>query len=211
MSSNKRLSYRLKAILWMVFGSLLIFSSIVIMNQSDTPEKKEVKKTASFDVQQAPKTKPKPKPKPKPQPKKQASAPKAPMPVIGSAIAGLDLGLPDFSLDGMGQIGDGLLGDMSNVVMTEDSVDDPPKPSERTPVEYPAQARSKGITGYVTLNLLISTQGSVEQVKLLESYPEGVFDDAATGTVKNWKFDPAMYQGKPVKVWAKQKIRFDLN
>ena len=111
----------------------------------------------------------------------------------------------------MGDIGDDLLGDMSDVVMTGDTVDDPPRPTQQTPVEYPRDAKSKGITGYVTLNLLISTQGNVERVKLLESYPQGVFDEAATSTVGSWKFNPAMYQGKPVKVWAKQKIRFDLN
>ena len=39
----------------------------------------------------------------------------------------------------------------------------------------------------------------------------GVFDDIAVASVKRWKFKPAEYQGKPVKIWAKQKIRFELN
>jgi len=211
MSSEQRFKIRLKALVWMVLGSLVIFSSIVIMNQSEKPERQEVKKTASFDVEKQQKKKEKPKPKPKPKPQKPSSTPKAPVPVIGSAISGLDLGLPEFNLDGMGDIGDDILGDMSNVVMTGDTVDDPPRPTLQTPVEYPAKAKAKGVTGYVTLNLLISTQGAVERVKLLESYPQGVFEEAATSTVKSWKFDPAVYQGKPVKVWAKQKIRFDLN
>jgi protein TonB len=210
MSSEQRNKIRLKALIWMVLGSLVIFSSIVIMNQSQMPKKQEAKKTASFEVEKQQQKKEKPKPKPKPKPQKPSTTPKAPVPVIGSAISGLDLGLPEFNLDGM-EIGDDILGDMSNVVMTGDTVDDPPRPRTQTPVEYPAKAKAKGITGYVTLNLLISTQGAVENVKLLESYPQGVFEEAATETVRSWKFDPAVYQGKPVKVWAKQKIRFDLN
>jgi len=51
MSNELRFKIRLKALVWMVLGSLVIFSSIVIMNQSDKPEKKEAKKTASFDIQ----------------------------------------------------------------------------------------------------------------------------------------------------------------
>jgi len=46
---------------------------------------------------------------------------------------------------------------------------------------------------------------------VLESEPEGLFDDVAVMAIKEWHFHPAQYQGQAVKVWAKQKIRFDLN
>lgn len=211
MSSEFRFKNRIKAFIWMIIGSFVVFGSIVIMNQGEELERQEVKKTATFDIQKQEKKEEKPKQQPKQQLKPQSSTPRPPSPTIGSSISGLDLGIAGFDIEGMGEIGDDLLGDMSNVVMTEDSVDNPPKPRERTVLEYPKEARAKSITGYVTMNLLISTQGSVEVVKLLESSPQGVFEEAASTTVKGWKFDPALYQGKPVKVWAKQKIRFDLN
>jgi protein TonB len=45
----------------------------------------------------------------------------------------------------------------------------------------------------------------------VESYPEGIFDDAATQGINQWKFEPATYQGQAVRAWAKQRIRFDLS
>jgi len=46
---------------------------------------------------------------------------------------------------------------------------------------------------------------------VIESYPEGVFDEAAMQGVNQWKFSPAMYQGKAVRAWARQRVRFDLS
>jgi len=129
-----------------------------------------------------------------------------------SQLSGIDTGLEQFKADDIISE-DSLIGDVdkSNMVMTDDTVDSPPKPVERTPIEYPKKARRKGITGYVVLNLLLDQTGRVQKVKVLESKPAGVFDDVAIASVKSWKFKPAEYQGKPVKVWAKQKIRFELN
>lgn len=103
-----------------------------------------------------------------------------------------------------------LLGDVDkNVVMSEESVDEAPKPSRRSAMEYPKAAKKAGIKGYVLLNLLIDKDGNVEKVRILESEPQGVFDEVASAGVKEWKFKPASYKGEAVKVWAKQKIRFD--
>jgi len=201
---------RLKALLWMLLGSLMVFTLIVVMNRfADSPKKSDVKKTASFDVKEAPKKKPKQKPKPKPKPKKQKSTPKASAPQISSSLSGTSFGIPDFSSDF--DIGEDMLGDVKDVVMTDDSVDVAPKPVQRASLEYPKRARAKGIEGYVTMNLLVSSRGDVENVKVLESQPEGVFDDAATGSVRSWKFEPAKYKSQAVKVWAQQTIRFKLD
>ena len=211
MDKAKIFATRLKASLWMVIGSLVVFSLVVLMNEySASPEQEQKEKSANFEVKKQEKPKSVERPKPKPKPKKAETSPKAPPPTLSSAIGGVDLGLPEFALE-MGEIGEGVLGDMSNVVMTEESVDVAPKPAERAPIEYPARARAKGITGYVVMNLLVNTGGNVERVKLLEASPAGVFEDVAMNAVRSWKFQPAIYQGKPVKVWAQQKIRFDLN
>jgi protein TonB len=112
--------------------------------------------------------------------------------------------------DDMG-MDDSLLGDVGkDVVMTGESVDVAPKPAQRSAMEYPKAARKNGITGFVLMNLLISKEGQVEKIKVLQSEPAGVFDEAAEAGVRGWTFTPAQYQGEPVKVWAKQKIRFDL-
>ena len=53
--------------------------------------------------------------------------------------------------------------------------------------------------------------GSVNQVQVLESSPSGIFDTAALQGIRSWHFEPAKYKGDTVRVWAKQKIRFDLS
>ncbi|MDZ7829414.1 MAG: TonB family protein [Halofilum sp. (in: g-proteobacteria)] len=37
-----------------------------------------------------------------------------------------------------------------------------------------------------------------------------MFEREALESVRNWQFEPARYQGQRVRVWARQKIRFDL-
>jgi protein TonB len=129
---------------------------------------------------------------------------------MSSSLSGIDTGLESF-LSGDMDMSDSLLGDVSkDMVMTGDTVDVAPKPMQRSAMEYPKKARAQGVTGYVLMNLLITNSGRVETVKVLESTPEGVFDEVAVAGVKTWMFEPALYQGKAVKVWAKQKVRFDL-
>jgi len=59
--------------------------------------------------------------------------------------------------------------------------------------------------------LLISAAGEIEKVQVLESSPAGLFEESAVQGVRNWRFEPAQYQGRSVRVWAKQRIRFDLS
>lgn len=40
--------------------------------------------------------------------------------------------------------------------------------------------------------------------------PPEIFDLKAESTVRMWKFSPASYDGKAVKVWATQQIAFKL-
>lgn len=200
----------LSALAFMMIGALVVISSVLIMNTYI--EKQEVKDRGSnMTIEMKPQNKPKPKkalkkPKPKAKPKR---SPVPPPPAgLNSAIGGnLDIG---FALGEMG-LGNDILGDMQDVTMTEDTVDVLPRPSKRAPLSYPSRARNKGITGYVKFNLLINDQGNIEQIKILESSPTGVFDQVASESIRNWSFNAAQYQGKAVRVWASQTIRFDLN
>ena len=212
MRKNPSLKNRLLAAVWSVFGLTFVFIVVIEMNKEgwkEPPKKKET--TAQFDIQNVAKPKPKPRPKPKPKPQKAKPKKAAPMPNLSSQLSGIDTGLAAFQSGDLIS-DDALLGDVGkDMVMTDDTVDQAPKPSRRTPIDYPAKARKLGITGYVLMNLLVNKQGRVEKVKVLESEPAGTFDDVAVSAVRTWEFQPAEYQGKAVKVWAKQKIRFDLN
>ncbi|MEZ4458211.1 MAG: energy transducer TonB [bacterium] len=197
----------------MVAGSATVFASLVMMNDVrhlDTP--KAERSTSTFEV--APKPPPKKKKPEKREPPKNrktsANTPPPPTPSLGAAIGTVSLGLPGLEIGGAARGGAGLLGDVKASVMTEDSVDSLPKVRRRQSATYPARARAQGVTGQVTFNVLVGVDGRVERVKVLESSPAGVFDQTALEAIQKWEFEPATYQGKPVKVWARQTMRFDL-
>ncbi len=201
------------AVIWMIGGSSLMFALLFIMNEYiEKPDSTGNDVRSAFEVERPkPKKKP-PKREKKVQKQKRRSrqAPRPAVPRLGAELAGLDFGLPAFDASSILSVNDSVLGNMENTIMTEDSVDTAPQPRKRGGVEYPKRARTEGITGYVTLNLLIDTNGSVERVKVLESEPPGVFDEAASRAVTNWEFDPATYEGRAVKLWARLTVRFDL-
>ncbi|MEM7646528.1 MAG: energy transducer TonB, partial [Pseudomonadota bacterium] len=123
------------------------------------------------------------------------------------AASGLDLGI---DILGLSSADSRLLSQSGDSVMTEDVVDRLPQVQYREPIPYPESAKEKNLTGHVTLNLLINKEGEVDQVKLLDSQPEGIFDQAAMQAVKSWSFSPAEYKGQFVSVWVKQKLKFQV-
>jgi len=151
------------------------------------------------------------KPKPKPRPKRTSRTPPPPFAGLGTNLSGIDFGLPGFDMTDLNALDGDLLGGANGVVMTDDTVDNPPQATFQAPMQYPPRAKAKGVKGYVLLSLLIGVTGEIEQITVIESYPDGVFDDAALQGINQWKFAPAMYQGKAVRAWARQRIRFDLS
>ncbi len=213
MNRNK-IKKHLTAFLWMIVGSTVVLSSVVIMNSFvEGPQKDEIEKTTYFEP-----VKEKPKKKPKIEKKKRrkkrrsvSSARKTLAPDLSGISGGFDFGLPEFQPVDTGGISKSVLGEIKDVVMTQESVDVKPVAVNRVAAEYPKRARARGITGYVVFNILISKTGGIEKLKILESNPSGVFDEVAKEAVEQWRFEPARYQGKAVKVWAKQRVSFKLD
>lgn len=193
-------------------GTALVLTLVVLMNrQAGGPDAEDGLATTNFEVVKKEKPKPQESVR-KPEPPKRRQSKSAPTPLIGldSGLAGLNFGLPQFDANEL-DLGAGLLGEDRDVVMTDDSVDVAPRPLLQTPMQYPPRAKASGVTGYVILSLLIGPTGQVEKVKVLEAQPAGVFDDVAAAGVQTWKFEPASYKGESVRVWATQKVRFDLS
>jgi protein TonB len=90
-------------------------------------------------------------------------------------------------------------------------VDQVPRATYQAPMTYPPRARAGGVEGHVVISLLIGVTGEIEQVRIVESHPEGVFDEAAMQGINQWRFEPATYQGQAVRAWARQRVRFDLS
>ncbi len=204
---------RLFALLVMLLGAWAVFALVIIMNQYlDKPGETDGPSSTSLVVRRPPPPKPKPRARPlrRKRPAKPKHAPRLAAPNLAAGLSGLDVGLPDVDSFKLGGVADTLLGDASDMVMTEDAVDERPKARSRATLTYPPRARSKGVEGYVTVNLLIGRDGRVERLRVLESEPPGVFEQAATEALRQWEFEPARYKEQNVKVWARQTIRFQL-
>lgn len=198
---------------FMLIGTLGVIGTVVLINLfSSSLEETRAEATSQIALERR---KPPPeqqieKPKPKPKPRRTRRAPPSPLTGLDTSLSGVDMGLPGFSADDLGGLEGDLLGGEGGLVMTDDTVDEPPRASFQAPMTYPPRARAKGTEGYVVFSLLIGVTGEIEQMKIVESYPEGVFDEAATQGLNQWRFEPALYQGQAVRAWAKQRIRFDL-
>jgi len=100
-----------------------------------------------------------------------------------------------------------------------DLVDTPPSPvggleawsrhlSEN--LTYPTSARMKGIQGTVLVSFIVNTDGSIEEIELVQGIGGGC-DEEAIRTIKispNWT--PGMIKGKAVRTRMKIPIRFKL-
>ncbi|MCP5276113.1 MAG: energy transducer TonB [Burkholderiales bacterium] len=201
------------AIVSMLIGPVLVFSLILAMNQfigkvDKTPVQEVTEIAMVKQIQEEPKKEIK-----KVEPPRRITPTQAPAPFTGldTALSGIDLGLLGFNAGQIGELDDSLIGNTGNAVMTADLVDVPPRAVSQGSFRYPPSAKKNGIRGYVVLSILVSEKGSVDQVQVLESSPSGVFDAAALQGIRSWQFEPAKYQGDVVRVWAKQRIRFDLS
>lgn len=209
---------RMRRLAWasasMLFGTVLVLGTVVLINHfSDSLEETRADATSQIALERR---KPPPdqqvqKPKPKPKPRTLRRAPPTPLTGLDTSLSGVDMGLPGFSAEDLDGLEGDLLGGDAGMVMTDDTVDQPPQASYQAPVVYPPRARAGGIEGYVVFSLLIGITGEIEQIQIIESYPEGIFDEAATQGINQWQFEPAMYRGQAVRAWAKQRIRFDLS
>lgn len=98
-----------------------------------------------------------------------------------------------------------------NFIYTEEMVDKMPEIISKGSIEYPEFAEEREIEGSVNIKILINEKGDVLKVVLLNSDPKGVFDKNVVDGVLKWKFKPAEYKEKSVKIWLKEKIDFRIN
>jgi protein TonB len=211
-----RLYPRILAVLAAIAVPYLIFSLVIGLNQSDMDRDLLEKRVSNFDVE---KKKQIQKREPEPEPERQRRRVNENLPSVepvdlGGSLdgSGLSFGVPQFDDAEFAELeDDDLLGGNQSGPMDQSSVDTPPRVIKRSPIVYPELARKQGVSGFVRMNVLINENGSVEDVTVVESEPEEIFDLKAESTVRQWRFEPATYNGKKVEVWATQKIVFKLN
>jgi TonB family protein len=73
---------------------------------------------------------------------------------------------------------------------------------------YPPEAKQAGIQGKVELEAVVSRDGTVRSVNVLNGEP--VLADAATAAVKQWEYQPVLHDGEPVEVITRITVNFVL-
>jgi len=123
--------------------------------------------------------------------------------------------IPDLPLNGPSTLTDLAYSDMplrnnsgrqDNALFSTDLI-----PLQQIHPVYPPKARRQSIEGWVKVGFVITTEGSVSNVRLIESTPPRIFDRAAIKAISRWKFSPQLIAGIPQQRKAEQKLVFGLN
>lgn len=87
-------------------------------------------------------------------------------------------------------------------------IKEPRKTKEVKPI-YPEIARKARIEGVVILEITVSKQGKVKDVKVLRPLSMGL-TEAAVEAVKQWEYEPSTLNNRPVEVLITVTVRFNL-
>lgn len=118
----------------------------------------------------------------------------------------VDIGLPRIDLSGIAGGGPFLGTWKSGDAAPEGELE----PIVRINPQYPRQALFDGTEGYVVFEVLVGTDGSVLDVRVMEAAPGRLFVRSALRAVRRWIFKPRVEDGVAVEGWARTSIVFEL-
>ncbi|HEX7953423.1 MAG TPA: energy transducer TonB [Burkholderiales bacterium] len=76
-------------------------------------------------------------------------------------------------------------------------------------LHYPLEAFRQGLRGEVTLKLLISRDGRIDKVTVIDARPKDIFDEAAIAAALQLRYSAAIKDGIAVGAMKKVTITFD--
>jgi TonB family protein len=76
--------------------------------------------------------------------------------------------------------------------------------------KYPPKAESGKVEGWVELDFTVAASGDVKDIAVHAASVSGVFDNAATSALSQWRFKPVIRDAKAVAQRARIRIRFTL-
>jgi protein TonB len=185
-----------------VFGFVMSIGLLLLVNASFFGSSRDSnRKTVSqFEIKKTKKKKQLQTQKKKSQKKKSSLKPD-----LKNLISGMSFGIPAFELDF--DSGSDFLNNGNYV--NGKNVDQKPKVIYRPDLDFPEEAYSNNVSGYVVFGLFINANGELQKVDIIESSPEGVFDESALVNIKKWRFKPAVHKGVSVATWQEQRIVFN--
>ncbi len=87
----------------------------------------------------------------------------------------------------------------------------PPFPISQIAPSTPGLAQDMGdVHGYVTLDVVVGTDGSVQNVSIVSDELGLGCGAAAEAAVRQWVFNPATQGGEPVEITTRVQVRFDV-
>ena len=112
--------------------------------------------------------------------------------------------------EGLGAgIGDGSGGGTGGGPFRPGSGIDPPRLLREVKADYTDEARRRNLTGDVVLEIVVRSDGSVGDVKILQGLGSGL-DQRAVVAVRQWRFSPARRKGVAVDVVVEVAVEFSL-
>lgn len=100
---------------------------------------------------------------------------------------------------------------VDNAYYTAKEVDVHPRTLQSVVPAYPEAAANSSIQGWVLLRIKLDDTGRIEDIKVGDASPHGVFDQAALDAFVKARFAPAQKDGRAVKSLVEIKVRFNLN
>jgi len=79
------------------------------------------------------------------------------------------------------------------------------------PPHYPRAARRRNYQGTVMLDVRVTVDGVVAEVRIADSSGYSILDRSAAKSVKGWRFSPALRAGQPIEMWVQVPVRFELH
>lgn len=73
---------------------------------------------------------------------------------------------------------------------------------------YPPVAKSTRVQGAVILTVVIGKDGGIHQINVLSGHPFLV--DAAVAAVKQWRYQPYVFNGEPVEIQSEISVNFSI-
>lgn len=88
-------------------------------------------------------------------------------------------------------------------------------PLKIVPPRYPTNASREALSGYAYVMLEVGTDGRVLQATATDAWSQDMafapqFGAEAVRAVKQWKFQPASQDGKPIRRWACHQMMFNM-
>ena len=79
-------------------------------------------------------------------------------------------------------------------------------PIVTVPPQYPQRALQRGIEGWCLVEFTVNEAGGVEDVRVVDGDPPGIFDSSTIRAVERFKFNPRTQNGEPVKTPGVQYV-----